>query len=306
MSNTDGNTGRGPNPYDTAVSRRRFLKTAAWGGAALGVVGLGGLGFAARASERSGGFGATTGSTAPEREDETPQDNSEEQAPEQETQQEKQKIGEYRTDYRYSDNPARKYNLRLSAQAVDGTVLEPSEVFSMNDHVEPLDYRKAKVFADGGETVADGGGLCQSTSTIYMAAQYAGLEIVERNPHYTVLSYIRPGFDATVWFGYGGTQELDMRFRNNTDSDVEIREYVTDDGFLVAEIWGQPTGKKVEMHSEQDFRDLERGIKWSTYKTVEEGGETIRSGLLHEDLYSFPPPESVGDEGYNEVRTGGW
>ena len=92
--------------------------------------------------------------------------------------------------------------------------------------------------------MADGGGLCQVASTVYMAAQYAGLEVVERNPHYTVLSYIRPGFDATLWFGYQGTEELDMKLRNDTGSDVEIREYVTEDGFLVAEIWGVPTGEK--------------------------------------------------------------
>jgi vancomycin resistance protein YoaR len=296
MSNTDRQT----NPYSTAVSRRRFLRTAAWGGAALGVAGLGGLGFSARASEKPGGSGAVAENTASGQRDEASRENSKEQT----SGKDRQKIGEYRTDYRYSDNPARKYNLRLSAQAVDGTVLEPGQVFSMNDHVEPLDYKKAKVFADGGETVADGGGLCQSTSTIYMAAHYAGLEIVERNPHYTTLPYIRPGFDATVWFGYGGTEELDMKLKNNMDSDVEIREYVTDDGFLVAEIWGQPTGKEVTMRSEQDFRDLDRGIKWSTYKTVKQDGEVVRQGLLHEDLYSFPPPTEGGS--YNDVRTGGW
>jgi vancomycin resistance protein YoaR len=217
-----------------------------------------------------------------------------------------QKMGEFRTDYRYSDNPARKYNLRMSAEAVDGTVIPPGEVFSMNDHLEGLDYKSAKVFADGGETVADGGGLCQVASTVYMAAQYAGLEIVERNAHYTVLSYIRPGFDSTLWFGYNGTEELDLKLRNNTGSEVEIREYVTDDGFLVAEVWGERSGKKVTMHSEEDFRDLNIGIKWSTYKTVEKNGEVLRDGLLHEDLYSYPPPEAAEDEGYNEVRTGGW
>ncbi len=293
-------TNRQTNLYGAAVSRRRFLRTMAWGGAALGVASLGGLGFAARASEKPDGAGAAAENTTPEHRDEATQENSKEQSSEKE----RQKMGEYRTDYRYSDNPARKYNLRLSAQAVDGTVLEPGQVFSMNDHVEPLDYKSAKVFAKGGETVADGGGLCQVTSTVYMAAQYAGLEIVERNPHYTTLPYIRPGLDATVWFGYGGTEELDMKLKNNTDSDVEIREYVTEDGFLVAEIWGQPTGKKVNMRSEQDFRDLDRGIKWSTYKTVKEDGEVLRSGLLHEDLYSFPPPTEGGS--YNEVRTGGW
>jgi vancomycin resistance protein YoaR len=217
-----------------------------------------------------------------------------------------EKLGEYETDYRYSDSETRKYNLRLSSSAVNGTVLSPGETFSMNDNIAGLDYKQAKVFADGGETSALGGGLCQVTSTVYMAAQYAGLEIVERTAHYTTLPYIRPGFDATVWFGGQGIPELDMKFKNTTDSNVLIREYVTDKGILKAEIWGQPTGKEVTMRSEQDFKDTDRGIKWSTYKKVEKDGEVIREGLLREDLYSYPPPESVGDEGYNDVRVGGW
>ena len=60
------------------------------------------------------------------------------------------------------------------------------------------------------------------------------------------------------------------------------------------------------MHSEEDFRDLDVGIKWSTYKKVEKDGEVLYDGLLHEDLYSYPPPEAANAEGYNEVRTGGW
>lgn len=264
----------------------------------MGVAGFGGLGFFIRSDDKKGTARTIDAKNAAAEQPEKGADKK--AAPGRE------KIGEFQTDYLYSDNPARKYNLRLSSQAVDGTVLAPGEVFSMNDQVEGLDYKSAKVFADGGETVADGGGLCQVTSTVYMAAQYAGLEIVERNAHYTVLPYIRPGFDATVWFGYNGTEELDMKLRNNTDSDVEIREYVTKDGFMVAEIWGQPTGEKVTMRSEQDFKNLNVGIKWSTYKKVEKNGKVLREGLLHEDLYSFPPPESIGDEGYNEVRVGGW
>ncbi|MDN5697703.1 MAG: VanW family protein, partial [Rubrobacter sp.] len=271
------------NTYDRAVSRRRFLRNATWSGAALGVVGLGGLGFVARASEEGDAPESTDPRTNSS--DETANENTE---PQEEPNEEK--LGEFETDYRYSDNEARKYNLRISSRAVDGTVLSPGETFSMNEHVEGLDYKSAKVFAEGGETSADGGGLCQVTSTVYMAAQYAGMEIVERHPHYTVLSYIRPGFDATVWFGYGGTEELDMKFKNTNDSDVRIREYVTDDGILKAEIWGQPNGKEVTMRSEQDFEDTSRGIQWSTYKTVKEDGEIVQQGKLREDLYSFPPP----------------
>ena len=288
--------------YARAVSRRRFLKAAALSGAVLGVAGFGGLRLATRTNGEDNTPVAAVEKTA---QDQYQPPN----APEREKSDRepgREKIGEYRTDYLYSDSPARKHNLRMSAEAVDGTVVPPGGIFSMNDHLEGLDYKSAKVFAEGGEAMADGGGLCQVASTVYMAAQYAGLEVVERNAHYTVLSYIRPGFDATLWFGYQGTEELDMKLRNDTGSDVEIREYVTEDGFLVAEIWGAPTGKKVTMHSEEDFRDLDVGIKWSTYKKVEKDGEVLSDGLLHEDLYSYPPPEAENAEGYNEVRTGGW
>src|SRR3712207_9194110 len=39
-----------------------------------------------------------------------------------------------------------------------------------------LDYNKTKVIYEGKEERADGGGLCQVSSTLYMAANYAGLE----------------------------------------------------------------------------------------------------------------------------------
>ena len=216
-----------------------------------------------------------------------------------------EKLGEFETDYRYSDSEARKNNLEMSANAVNGTVVEPGETFSMNEHLVGVDYEKAKVFAEGGESEALGGGLCQVTSTVYMAAQNAGMEIVERHPHYTVLPYIRPGFDATVWFGGQGIEELDMKFKNTNDSNVLVREYITQDGILKAEIWGQPNGTEVEMRSEQDFKDTSRGIGWSTYKTVKEDGEVVQEGKLREDLYSYPPPEA-SEEGYNDVRVGGW
>lgn len=283
------------------VSRRRLLEA----GLALCTVGVGGLGFALWPDGRASASGPMTVNKPVVRQPDTEVENvaaeKKTPVPEEPT---KQKLGEYRTDYRYSDSRARKYNLRISSRAIDGTVLEPGEAFSMNDHLIGLDYKSAKVFAEGGETSADGGGLCQVTSTLYMAAQYAGLEMLERYPHYTVLPYIRPGFDATVWFGGQGIPELDMRFKNNTASDITLREYVNSEGFLIAEIWGQPTGREVTMRSVRDFRDLERGIKYSTYKTLEKDGRVVRQGLLYEDIYSFPPPTKGGS--YNPVRVSGW
>ncbi|MGH3148040.1 MAG: VanW family protein [Rubrobacter sp.] len=218
-------------------------------------------------------------------------------------------IGEYQTDFLWDSNPNRKSNMKLAAGAVDKTVLAPGEVFSFNEHAAELDYKEAKTFSDGGVDFANGGGLCQVSSTLYMAASYAGLEIVERNPHYAVLPYIKPGFDATVWFGDEyGYGVLDMKFKNTTDGHVLIREWVDEKGFLNAQILGQPTGKKVEMRTEKIFEDTTRGIKWVTYKKVTQDGEVIRDGYLYEYTYSYnpPPPDEGPHYDTSAPRVSGW
>ena len=218
-------------------------------------------------------------------------------------------IGDYKTDFRWDSNPNRKANMKLAAGAVNGTLVPPGGVFSFNEHASGLDYNEAKTFSDGGVGYADGGGLCQVSSTLYMAAQYAGLEIVERHPHYAVLPYIKPGFDATVWFGdeYGyGVQ--DLKFRNTTDGYILIREWVDDQGYLRAEIQGQPTGKKVEMRTEKVFESTARGIKWATYKTVTKDGEVLFDGLIYDYVYSYNPPtdENLPHYDTSAPRVSGW
>lgn len=218
-------------------------------------------------------------------------------------------LGEYFTDYAWDPDEGRQANLKMASGAIDETVLAPGEEFSALEVLQGLDYQPAKVFANGGVDYEVGGGLCQVSSTLFMAANYAGLEITDRNPHYAELPYIRPGFDATVWFGDDGWGALDMKFRNNTDGDILIREFVNEDGFLVAEIYGEkPADKTVSMTSEKVEEDLGKGIKWATYKEVKnEDGEAVEDGLLYETVYSYNPPvpEEMKHE-TNEPRGSGW
>ena len=195
-------------------------------------------------------------------------------------------LGRYRTDYRETSDKSeeRLENLRIASKAIDGTLLPPGEVFSLTEKTSSEDYNKTKVIYEGKEDKADGGGLCQVSSTLYMAANYAGLEIVERHPHYAQLPYIRPGFDATVWFGDWRSQPLDMKFKNDTDGYLLIREYVAEDGFIYAEIWGRPTGEEVEMDSESEYVGSDYS-KWTTYKKVKEDGEVVFDDVLHKDVY---------------------
>jgi vancomycin resistance protein YoaR len=220
-------------------------------------------------------------------------------------------IGEYRTDFRWDSNPSRKANMRLAAGAVNNTLLAPGEVFSFNELAEPLHYDKAKTFSNGGIGFANGGGLCQVSSTLYMAAQFAGLDIVERHPHYAVLPYIKPGFDATVWFGEPGNGwgAMDMRFKNNTDAYVLVREWVDKKGILNAEIVGQPTGKKVEMRTKKIWERPQVGIKWATYKTVtNKKGKVLFDGKIYDYIYSYNPPIPEGLPHYDTSvpRVSGW
>ena len=199
-------------------------------------------------------------------------------------------IGSYRTDYTLSSDksPERVENLKIASSAISGTVLAPGEVFSMNAVAQPLEYYETKVIIEGREELADGGGLCQVSSTLYMAANYAGLDIVERNPHSAELPYIRPGLDATVWFG-----SLDMKFENTTDGYVLIREYVADDGYIYAEVWGRPTGKEVEMDSEPLYVGSDSAT-WVTYQKVKEDGKVIFDDVLYKDTY-MPLVDEAGE-----------
>lgn len=219
-------------------------------------------------------------------------------------------LGEYFTDYAWDPDEGRQSNLRTASEAIDGTLVAPGEEFSTLAKLTPLEYEPAKVFANGGVDYEVGGGLCQVSSTLYMAANYAGLEIVDRNPHYAELPYIRPGLDATVWFGSedDGWGALDMRFKNTTDGYIKVREYVNEDGFLIAQIYGEePTGKVVSMDTEKVEEDLGKGIKWATYKRMADNGKMVEDGLLYETVYSYNPPvpEEIKHE-TDEPRGAGW
>ena len=206
-------------------------------------------------------------------------------------------LGKFKTDYEKVKDPDgnRTYNLEIASEAINKTILAPGEVFSVNDNVSQLDYKEAKVFQEGLIQYAEGGGLCQVASTMYVAATRAGLEIVERHPHYAMLEYIKPGFDSTVWFGDAyGNGELDSRFKNNTDSYILLREWVDEDGNMYAEVWGQSHDRKAELRSEEVDR-TNSSSTWVTYKTVKENGEVVEEGRAYKDVY-----RSLGANELNE------
>ena len=190
-------------------------------------------------------------------------------------------LGSYRTNYDIVEDPdgKRAENLDIASRAVNGTFVAPGEVFSMNETVQYEDYNDTHVIIDGKEETEEGGGLCQVTSTLYNAVYEAGLDVTERHPHATQLPYIRPGLDATVWFG-----ALDMKFQNTSDGYVLLEEYVSEDGYIYANVYGVPNNIEVEMWSEPVYRTPTEA-KWVTYMTRKENGKVTYDGKLHTDTY---------------------
>jgi len=209
-------------------------------------------------------------------------------------------LGSYHTDYTATSDhsQARVNNLDLASHAISGTFLAPGQIYSMNDTVSDLDYQASHVIVNGATSTDLGGGLCQVTSTLYNAALYAGLEIVERNPHDTQLPYIRPGMDATVWFGdQYGNGELDMKFKNTTDGYILLQEYVANDNYIYAQVYGVPDDVDVTMSSEPLYMESDAS-EWVTHYTRKEDGKVAYRDQWKTDYQALvedgkPIPPSV-------------
>lgn len=128
---------------------------------------------------------------------------------------------------------AQRRNARLAARALDGLRLGPGEEMSFNRTVGPWEqepgYVRAPVSVDGAMVSALGGGVCQTSSTLYNAALLAGLTVLERHPHTVAPGYVAPGRDAAVaWPG------VDLRLRNPWPFRVRLHARVDSDK---VEVW---------------------------------------------------------------------
>ena len=120
-----------------------------------------------------------------------------------------------------SGSSARKGNVKLAGQAVNGTVLNDGDVFDYNKVVgkrtKERGFGEAATYVNGETVNTVGGGICQVSSTIYYATLLANLEIVERYAHRYAPSYITWGMDATV--SWGGPE---FRFKNDTGYPIRL------------------------------------------------------------------------------------
>ncbi len=204
--------------------------------------------------------------------------------------------------------PGRIKNLTLAASRASGVLVAPGEIYSFNKSVGEISaatgYQQAYIIENGRTVLGDGGGVCQTSTTLYRAVLNAGLPVVKRTAHayrvkyYEIKSDI--GFDATVYSPY-----VDFQFKNDTpnyilvQADWDLKEYM-----LRFRIYGTPDGRTVEITKPvvtnviapaeplyQDDPTLKKGVvnqvEWAYWGATATFKRTVKRGgaVLYEDTF---------------------
>lgn len=217
------------------------------------------------------------------------------------------KISTYTT--KTTSNKNRNTNINLSAQAISGSTVMPGDIFSFNgatgERTVAKGYKEAAAISGGQSKDEVGGGVCQTSSTLFNAVARADLEILERNPHAWPSSYVEKGLDATVnWPG------LDFKFRNNKDYPIFIiAEY--HDQHVTVDLYGMSLGADLTIELESETTEVipqpsgtnyvlntslkpgeskktvtgRKGYKVDTYKVWYQAGKEIKRELLFHSTY---------------------
>ncbi|TSB47168.1 vancomycin resistance protein [Alkalicoccobacillus porphyridii] len=118
-------------------------------------------------------------------------------------------------------------NIQLSAEAINNYVLGPGDQFSFNkvvgERTVERGYEEALEIVNKEFVLGIGGGICQTSSTLFNAIDQAGLEVIQRYSHSREVGYVPSGRDATV--SWGGP---DFVFKNPFDYPVILRAEVLD------------------------------------------------------------------------------
>lgn len=233
-------------------------------------------------------------------------------------------LGSCTTAFLASDT-ARADNVRKSVSSMNGRVFMPGEEISAlamyGEVTAENGYNMADTYENGTVKKGIGGGICQTTSSLYNAVLWSELQVTHRRQHSMAVDYLPPSMDAMVDYPSGS----DFTFINSTENPIYIEAFCSGigaDGYdrLTINIYGtetRPANRTVNYRSEvlewdypgtlfdfvvDDTMKLGQGsyaekqqtvtnvhphIKSQLYKDVYVDGQLTESTMLHQDEYDF-------------------
>ena len=138
---------------------------------------------------------------------------------------------------------ARITNIHRAADLINNTIIEPGQLFSLNNAIGPRTqargFVQAPVIEDNEFGTDFGGGVSQLSTTTFNAAWWGGYDIVQHTPHSLYISRYPMGREATLNY-----PSIDMQFRNNTNHGIWLRTSYTGTSVTVA-LYGNNDGRVV-------------------------------------------------------------
>ena len=148
----------------------------------------------------------------------------------------------------------RATNVAVAATNISYKLVAPGEIFSFNQLMGPISEEMGFISGTiiSGDWVATdiGGGVCQTSTTVFRAAANAGFTFTEWHAHTWRLGFYEldgspPGFDAAIYQPNGpGEMTLDLSWQNTLDSWLLIMMVVQNET-VTAHLYGKDPGWQV-------------------------------------------------------------
>ncbi len=147
-------------------------------------------------------------------------------------------VASFETTYAtFGTGVGRSKNIARAAELIDGVIIPSGAVMSFNELVGARTLERGFAFApeiQGDElTTGVGGGTCQVSSTLFGAAVFGAMDVIERKSHSRVSSYTKMGLDATVAY-----PSVDLKLKNPFPFAVMVHAFVPKPGQIKVEILG--------------------------------------------------------------------
>jgi len=177
----------------------------------------------------------------------------------------------------------RIHNIERAVELIEATVIKPSEIYSFNEAINPYTiengYIKAPVISAGNYTEGIGGGVCQVSTTMFVAAMMSGLDVAEHYNHTRPVNYVPLGYDATV-----SDNAEDLKLINNNKKNIYLAISYNDYNITV-DVYGNESDyieytletKNQKQLSPNTLYHLDSNLRPYGEQTVEQGeyGYTI-------------------------------
>lgn len=180
-------------------------------------------------------------------------------------------------------------NIRLACSKINGLLIHPGETFSFWKLVGKTSPKRGflngRILRNGELVAGTGGGLCNLANSLHIVVMNSPMTVTELHHHSDSLAPdeggVRKPYSAGTSVNYNF---IDFRFRNDTDTLVQMMAYCTDDILTV------------ELRAPEEFKTGYRIVEEGHHFTKEENGSYYRKSKIYRETIDKASGEVIGRE----------